>query len=128
MVFLATSDTTHNQAFNVTNGDLYRWCQFWPRLAAAYGIKSGQVRTLDLALWMADKQPVWERLVKRHGLQKKPLSEIADWAFGNFLLRQGQDTISSMTKIRLAGFNDTIDSERMYLDQLAMYRKAGILP
>lgn len=128
MLFLSTSRTAHNQAFNVTNGDLYRWCQFWPRLAAAYGLRCGQVRTLDLRTWMVDKEPVWRRIVQKHGLRPLPLADIALWPFADFLLRQGQDTISSMTKIRQAGFHDVVDSEQMYLDQITLYRQARILP
>ncbi len=128
MLFLATSDRARNQAFNVTNGDLYRWSNFWPRLAEAFGLRCGQVRTLDLATWMADKEPVWQRIVARHGLRKGPLAEVALWPFGDFLWRQGQDTVSSMTKIRQAGFHDIVDTEAMYLAHLASYRAARILP
>jgi hypothetical protein len=128
MVFLATSDKAHNQAFNVTNGDLYRWCNLWPRLASSYGIPCGQVRTLNLATWMADKQPVWDRIVKRHGLKPMPMDSIAKWPFGDFLWRQNQDNISSTTKLRQIGFHDMLDTEAMYMGHIARYREAKILP
>ena len=128
MVFLATSEKAHNQAFNVTNGDMYRWCNLWPRIAAAYGIPCGPVRTLDLATWMADKQPVWDRIVKRHGLQPLPMEQVAKWPFGDFLWRQNHDNISSTTKLRQIGFHDMVDTEAMYLKHLASYRSAKILP
>ena len=128
MLFIATSDQAHNQAFNVTNGDLYRWCHLWPRIAAAYGIPCGQVRTLDLATWMADKEPVWARIVKRHNLQPWPMVHVAKWPFGDFLWRQNQDNNSSTTKLRQIGFHEIVDTEAMYLDHLASYRAARILP
>jgi nucleoside-diphosphate-sugar epimerase len=128
MVFLATSEKARNQAFNVTNGDLYRWCNLWPRIAAAYGIPCGQVRTLDLATWMADKQPVWDRIVKRHALKPMPMERIAKWPFGDFLWRQNQDNISSTTKLRQIGFSEMVDTETMYFRQIASYREAKILP
>jgi len=128
MIFLATSPHTRNEAFNVTNGDVYRWCQFWPRLAEAFAMPCGQVRTLDLATWMADKEPVWQRIIERHRLKPSTLSDLVLWPFGNFLLRQNQDTISSTTKLRSAGFNEIVDTERMYLSHLAAYRAALVLP
>ncbi len=128
MLFLATSPKTHNAAFNLTNGDLYRWCNLWPRIAQAFEMPCGQVRTLNLATWMADKEPVWQRIVQRHGLEARPLSSIALWPFGDFQLRQNQDTISSMTKIRAAGFHAVVDTEAMYLAQIAQYQAAKILP
>jgi nucleoside-diphosphate-sugar epimerase len=128
MVFLATSEKAHNQAFNVTNGDLYRWCNLWPRIAAAYGIPCGQVRTLNLATWMADKQPAWDRIVKRHGLKPMPMDQVAKWPFGDFLWRQNQDNISSTTKLRQIGFHEMLDTEAMYFAHISSYRAAKILP
>jgi nucleoside-diphosphate-sugar epimerase len=128
MLFLATSDQARNQAFNVTNGDQYRWCNFWPRLAAAYGVPCGQVRTLNLGAWMADKEPVWQRIVARHGLVPRTLADVVLWPFGDFLLRQNQDNISSTMKLRSIGFDACVDTEAMYLAQIASYRRALILP
>ena len=128
MVFLATSRQAHNQAFNVTNGDLFRWCHVWPKLAAALDVRPGTVRTMSLAKWMADKEPVWQRIVARHGLRPSRMDEVVLWPFGDFLFGVGHDLISSMTKIRQAGFHDTVDSEAMLLDMLSQYRAARLLP
>jgi nucleoside-diphosphate-sugar epimerase len=128
MVFLATSDLAHNRAFNVTNGDAYRWCNLWPKIAEDFGIPLGQVRTLNLATWMADKEPVWARIVKRHDLASHTLAEVALWPFGDFLWRQNHDTVSSTTRIRTIGFNDVIDTETMYRAHITSYRAAKILP
>jgi len=49
-------------------------------------------------------------------------------AFGDFAFRQSCDVISSMTKVRAAGFNDTVDTEELYVAILQQYREAGILP
>ena len=38
------------------------------------------------------------------------------------------DVVSSTTKIRLAGFHDTVDTEDQILRQLAQYREAKVLP
>ncbi len=58
-----------NQAYNVTNGDFIRWENLWPRFAEYFGMQAGPVKTVRLAQAMADKAPVWERIVARHGLQ-----------------------------------------------------------
>jgi nucleoside-diphosphate-sugar epimerase len=128
MVCLATSEKARNQSFNVTNGDAYRWCNLWPKIADDFGIPVGQVRTLNLATWMADKEPVWARMLKRHGLPLRPLAEVALWPFGDFLWRQNHDTVSSTTRIRSIGFNDVVDTEAMYRGHIASYRTAKILP
>jgi nucleoside-diphosphate-sugar epimerase len=128
MVFLSTSPKARNEAFNVTNGDLFRWKDLWPRIARLFDMPCGEVQTLSLPQWAADKDPVWERIVRRHKLKSCRLDEVALWPFGDFVFRQSCDVISSMTKIRTAGFQDTVDTEELYLSILRQYREARILP
>jgi nucleoside-diphosphate-sugar epimerase len=128
MVFLSTCPTARNEAFNVTNGDLFRWKYLWPRIAHLFDMPCGEVQTLPLGLWMADKEPIWERIVRQHKLKPRRLEQLALWPFGDFVFRQGCDVISSMTKIRKAGFHDVVDTEEMYLAILRQYREARILP
>lgn len=59
MVFLSTCPKAHNGAFNVTNGDLFRWKHLWSRIARFFDMPCGEVRTLALGQWMADKEPTW---------------------------------------------------------------------
>lgn len=128
MLFMATSPTATNEAFNITNGDLFRWKRLWPRLAKHLGVSLGEVRTLTLADWMKDKEPVWQRIVQRHGLKPSRLSDLAVWDFGDFVWRQDYDVVSSMTKLRRAGFHAVVDTEEMFLAHLTRYREAKILP
>jgi nucleoside-diphosphate-sugar epimerase len=128
MLWMATESGCANQAFNVTNGDLFRWQNLWPRLAAWFDMPLGRVRTVRLAEWMADKAPVWARIVARHGLRPTPFAEIALWGFGDFVLGQDFDLISDTTKARRFGFHDVVDSEAMLLGMLDQYRAARILP
>ena len=128
MVFLSTCPKAHNEAFNVTNGDLFRWKHLWSRIARFFDMPCGEVQTLALGQWMEDKEPIWERIVRQHNLKPRRIAEVALWAFGDFVLRQTCDVISSMTKIRTAGFHDTVDTEELYLAVLQQYRQARILP
>lgn len=128
MMFLSTSQKASNEAFNVTNGDLFRWKHLWPRVARLFEMPCGEVQTLSLTQWTADKNPVWEQIVRQHKLKSCRLDEVALWSFGDFVFGQSCDVISSMTKIRTAGFHDTVDTEELYLSILRQYREARILP
>lgn len=128
LTFMATAPSCRNQAFNITNGDIFRWQRLWLRIAAAFDIAPGVVRTIVLADWMRDKQPLWERIVKKHGLQPMRLEDIAQWNFADWVFRQTYDIVSSTTKLRRAGFHEAVDTEEMFLDHLARYREARILP
>lgn len=126
--WMCRSPTAANQAFNVINGDLFRWENIWPALADHFGLKMGRVRHFSLVRWMADKAPLWDEIVKQNGLQPLPVDRVASWGFADFLLGWDYDVISSMTKLRKAGFHRTVDTEEMILEQLTEYRRRKILP
>jgi len=128
MVFIATDARAANRAFNVSNGDLFRWKRLWPRLADHFGMAAGEVRPALLTELMADKDPVWQRVVRRHGLAASRLDEFAVWGFGDFLFRQDYDVVSSTTRLRQAGFHDIVATAAMFRDHLARYREARLLP
>ena len=128
MKFIASAPAGRNEAFNVTNGDFFRWRDMWPKIAAYYGIAAGEVRPFSLNEWARDKRPAWAAIIRRHGLRGTPLDEVADWAFADFHWSHGYDVTSSSEKLHAAGFTETLDSAQMMLDHLTRYREAGILP
>lgn len=116
-----------NRAFNVTNGDAFRWCDLWEFLAAQFGLPCGRPRPMSMPRWMADKEPVWEAIRARHGLVL-PLAEVANWDFADFFLGMDYDVLSSMTAARAAGFTGFVDSWAMFAAQIEGYRAARVLP
>jgi nucleoside-diphosphate-sugar epimerase len=116
-----------NRAFNVSNGDAFRWCDMWPFIARIFGVTPGTVRTMSMARWMADKGPVWEKIRQRHGLIL-PIEQVASWEFADFALNMDYDVLSSMTAARQAGFTGFLDTWKMFEDQINGYRAAGVLP
>ncbi|MGI9520009.1 MAG: hypothetical protein ACR2PG_00035, partial [Hyphomicrobiaceae bacterium] len=128
MAWMASDDKAANQAFNVANGDLIRWCRFWPKLADVYRIPVGTVRSVSLVDVMSDKEPVWQRVTERYGLERRQLSAVAHWAFADGTLERTWDEIQSTTKARAFGFHDFADSEGTFLAILDRYRSAKLLP
>ena len=128
IVFLSTHETGRNAAFNVTNGDSFRWCQVWPQLAQWFGMPCGVPRNMKLATWMSDKGPVWDRIVIRHGLQPRPLESLASWEFADFVFGKEWDLLSDNGRLRRAGFNVCVDTIGMLRDQIGQYRDARLLP
>jgi nucleoside-diphosphate-sugar epimerase len=128
MKFMAVTRACRNEAFNVANGDVVRWRDLWPGIAAHFGVPAGDVRPFSLNEWMRDKRPVWANIVSRHGLVQTRLDEVADWAFADFHWAQSYDVVSSAAKLRAAGFGETIDSGQMLLAHLTRYREAKTLP
>jgi nucleoside-diphosphate-sugar epimerase len=128
IIFISTHDAGKNAAFNVTNGDSFRWCRVWPRLAQWFGIPCGVPRRVKLATWMADKGPVWDRIVARHDLEPRRLESLASWEFADFVFEKEWDLLSDTGRLRRAGFNACVDTIAMLRDQLDKYREARLLP
>ncbi len=128
MAWIASAPDCANNAFNVTNGDLFRWRHLWPRIATYFGTVPGDVRPMSVAEVMRDADSEWDGIVRQRGLRPMPLSQVAVWAYADFMFRQDYDVISDMNKARRHGFDKSIDSTEMIFAQFARYRAARILP
>lgn len=128
MVWCATAPAAANQAFNITNTDYFRWENLWPRLAEFFAMPPGPVQTIRLAEFMADKAPLWQAIVARHGLQPNAYESLAAWPFADYVFGCDWDVMTSTIKIRKAGFHDCLDSEDAILALLARMRDARTIP
>jgi nucleoside-diphosphate-sugar epimerase len=39
IAWAATTPAAHRQAYNISNGDLFRWRWLWPQIAAYFGVE-----------------------------------------------------------------------------------------
>jgi nucleoside-diphosphate-sugar epimerase len=128
MAWVATTPAAANNAFNITNGDLFRWAQVWPKIAEFFDLQPGEPRPLKIAQTMADKGPLWDQLVAQHGLQPYGLDEIVNWAYLDMALGNDMDQVSSLTKIVSTGWTDLWNTEATITRQLQKLRDNRIIP
>lgn len=128
MAWAATEPRCANESFNIVNGDLFRWRNLWERLARHFDMENGGVQTVSLATMMADKEPLWRSIVERHGLRGLSLAEIVNWTYADMSFRQDWDHISSTLKARRLGFEASVDTEGMFVEQLERFRAERVLP
>ena len=128
LVWMATTPACANEAFNITNGDLIRWEHTWPKIARYFGMETGPRRHISLVQFMADKAPVWERIVAKHGLRPHSYRDIVTWAYGDFVFTPQYDIISSTAKARRYGFHDCVDTEEMFSRLWNEMRADRIIP
>jgi nucleoside-diphosphate-sugar epimerase len=124
----ATEPRCANQAFNITNGDYFRWCNVWPKIAAVFEMPAGDVQTISLVAHMAHKEALWDRLVAKHGLKPYRFDELVAWPFGDYVFGCDWDVMTSTTKARQFGFHDVVDSEEMFVRLLTRFRAERIVP
>lgn len=132
MVWAATSPACANEIFNIVNGDCFTWDSLWPRIARAFEMEWAPAAPARLARIMADKGPVWDRMVERHGLRPYGLDQLVpNWALADNLLGYGTPPVPlllSGLKARRHGFQGCVDSEDMFLEWLDLLQRDGVFP
>lgn len=127
-VWAATEPACADQAFNITNGDLFRWNRMWPTIAALFDLAVAPPLPMSLTDVMADKQPLWESMVAAHGLRPTPFADVSSWPFGDAVFSWDYDFLSDGSKARRYGFHEHVETETMFADLVAELRTARIIP
>ncbi|WP_052061233.1 SDR family oxidoreductase [Rhodococcoides fascians] len=127
-VWAATTPACANQAFNITNGDMFRWNDMWPRIANIFGLDTATPLPMSLADVMADKEPLWNSIVAEHELKPTPYRDVSSWAFGDFVFSWDYDVISDGSKARRMGFHRFVDTEAMFAGIVTDLRRQRIIP
>jgi nucleoside-diphosphate-sugar epimerase len=128
MIWAATEPRCAGEAFNIVNGDTFRWRDVWGRIAAHFDMEPGELKPMSLRAFMADKGPVWEAIADREGLRDRDVTRIADWAFADVLFEGAWDQTASVVKAHQYGFNGMVDSEEMMGRLFGEYRALKLLP
>ena len=127
-VWAATDQRCADQAFNITNGDLFRWTELWPKLARAFDLEVAPPLPMSLEVVMADKEPLWNAMVARHGLLPTPYKDVSSWRFGDAVFGWDYDMFGDGSKARRFGFHDFVDTEAMFLEIFEDLRRRKIIP
>lgn len=126
-VWAATNPQCANQAFNINNGDLFRWNELWPKIAAYFNMETAAPLQMPLQTVMADKEELWKSLHEEHGLDYS-YKDLSSWAFGDFVFSWDYDFFADGTKARRMGFHEFIDTEKMFYDLFDEMRSRKIIP
>jgi hypothetical protein len=127
-LWAATSERASNEAFNITNGDIFRWERMWDDVARHLGLGTAPPVPLTLTRHMADKGRLWASLAQAHGLVEADLGKLVGWGFGDFIFHTETDVISDVNKIYRYGFTERMDSTESLLAALDSLKRKRILP
>lgn len=126
---LWAAETEADGAFNITNGDVFRWSHVWPKIAKWFGLEVGEPQPISLNERLRALQPVWARLAAHQGLAEADAARIAQGGFGDFIFHVQNDAIFDVTKARIAGFPGMIRrSDDVLLAHLEDMRARKLIP
>ncbi|XP_003589112.2 (S)-8-oxocitronellyl enol synthase ISY1 [Medicago truncatula] len=126
----AVDPNAKNEAFNCSNGDVFRWKHLWKVLAERfeiddYGFEEGsELRLSDL---MKDKGGVWEEIVRENELLYTKLEEVGDWWFADFMFRV-EGVLDSMNKSKEHGFLGFRNSKNSFISWIDKTKAYKIVP
>jgi nucleoside-diphosphate-sugar epimerase len=136
LFWAATHDASHDETFNLTNGDVFEWRDLWPAMAEELGMEAGPDEPLQLAEWLPKQEEQWAAIVDEHGLRKTTIAELLGEShhYADFAFAYGSDgrnsspAFVSTVKLRRAGFIEVIDTEQMFRELLAQLRSYRVIP
>lgn len=130
ILWAGTTPEAANEAFNVTNGDVFRWSWMWGEIAKYFGVEpvgfDGEIHPLEERL--KAYEGVWDNIAKEHGLAHTEMGKVASAWHTDLDLGRPIEVMTDMSKSRKLGFTaykSTRDSFFKLFDQL---RKDRIIP
>ena len=130
LVWASTQDLAKNTAYNIVNGDIFRWNWMWPRIAKWFGVEwegfTGEVAPLEAE--MANDAAVWKRLVEKHKLVEPDLSRVASPWHTDLDLSRPIEVMTDMTESRKRGFAVYQNTEEAFQRLFAELRADKVIP
>ncbi len=130
LLWAATTPQAANEAFNVVNGDVFRWSWMWGRIAGWFGLETapfdGDVRPLEAQ--MAGDAPLWRRIVEREGLIEPDLARLASPWHTDADLGRPIEVVTDMSKSRRLGFTAYQPTDDAFFDLFAQLRADRLIP
>ncbi len=126
----AITPAAANQAFNVVDGDVFRWQWMWGRIAEWFTLDpapfDGTVRPLETQ--MADAEPLWADIARRHGLVEPDLTRVATPWHTDADLGRPIEVVTDMSKSRRLGFLDYQPTDDAFFNLFTRLRAERIIP
>lgn len=130
LIWASTTDAARNEAFNVVNGDFFRWSWLWKKLAASFGIEAagfdGTIHPLEQEI--ANDGPLWKEIAEKYHLKEPDLSRLASAWHTDLDLGRPIEVMTDMSKSRKLGFTVFQQTDESFFDLFAQLRADELIP
>ena len=110
-----------NEAYNIVNGDIFRWSWLWPRIAKWFGVawEGFEGAPVPLEGQMANDAEVWKRMATKYGLVEPDLWRVASPWHTDLDLGRPIEVMTDMALSRKLGFLVYQNTEEAFQDLFA---------
>jgi nucleoside-diphosphate-sugar epimerase len=130
LLWAATTPAAQNQAFNIVNGDIFRWKWMWGRIAEWFGIEpapfDGTVQPLETQ--MQDDAEIWRRIAADNHLAEPNVQRLASPWHTDADLGRPIEVVTDMSKSRRLGFTAYQPTDDAFFDLFARLRADRLIP
>ncbi len=126
----ATTSAARDNAFNVVNGDVFRWSWMWERIAKWFGVEpvlfTGEGKPLEVQL--ADAAPLWAEISSKYQLGEPDIKVLTSPWHTDADLGRPIEVMTDMSKSRKMGFLDYQATDDSFFDLFARLRDVQLIP
>jgi nucleoside-diphosphate-sugar epimerase len=130
LLWASTTPEAADNAFNVVNGDVFRWSWMWERIAGWFDLKAepfdGVVRPLEAQ--MSDDGRLWSEIAKGYGLAEADLHRLVSPWHTDADLGRPIEVVTDMSKSRRLGFTGYQPTDDAFFHLFARLRADRLIP
>ncbi|WP_374951044.1 SDR family oxidoreductase [Mucilaginibacter sp.] len=130
LIWASTTEVAQNQAFNITNGEVFRWKWLWFKLAEWFQIDAagfdGTIRPLEAEI--AGDEQLWRGMAKKYQLKEPELNRLASAWHTDLDLGRPIEVMTDMSKSRKLGFTAYQDTRDSFFDLFQKLRAEQLIP
>lgn len=130
LVWASSTESAKNQAYNITNGDVFRWKWLWKRLADWFGIEAegfnGMIRPLEKEL--ENDAQIWSEIAKKYHLKEENLSKLSSAWHTDLDLGRPLEVMCDMSNSRKLGFTAYKSTEDSFIELFERLRAENVIP
>ena len=129
MRWASTTPAAADQAFNIVNGDVFRWKWMWSRIADWFGIEAAPFEApAPLEQQMAGDAEMWREMAKTFDLVEPDINKLISPWHTDADLGRPIEVVTDMSKSRKLGFLDYQASDDAFFDVFARLRASKLIP
>jgi len=130
LVWASTEDRAKNDAYNIVNGDVFRWSWMWPRIADWFGVRwtGFETEPAPLEAQMQDCRPIWKAMAAKYGLVEAELDRVASPWHTDLDLGRPLEVVTDMALSRKRGFLEYQSTEESFRDLFSRLREDRVIP
>lgn len=130
LIWASTTEAAKNEAFNVVNGDVFRWSRLWHKIADYFEVEAigfeGEIHPLEKE--MENDTDLWSEIAQKYRLQETSLNRLASAWHTDLDLGRPIEVMTNMAKSRKLGFNVFQDTEETFFELFDQLREGKLIP